>query len=98
MMQSIQSARQLYDLARSRGLTFRLIGPKRILIEGPADATEELDSAIDAELGNIIAIVEELSSDSMVVCVAQALLTQPKVRSSGRREAFQPHGTRSDER
>ena len=68
------SSLQLFDLARARGLSFTLVGPARVRIDGPRRAVEELNDQIDANAASLIAIVEEFASDPPAVSAAMIIL------------------------
>jgi hypothetical protein len=90
-MLSVRSALELFDVARSRGLTFQLVGPQKLRIEGPADTMFELNDEIDAHAAGLVAVAEEFATDSTIVIAAQALL-RPGARPRSSADAILQRG------
>jgi hypothetical protein len=96
MTSSVRSALELFDLARSRGLSFQFVGPQQLRIDGPADTMSELNDAFDAHAAGLVAVAEEFAVDSTIVIAAQAILAgfTPRARlGANALDALEPHGT-----
>lgn len=88
-----RSSLELFDSARRLGVTFQIIGPERLRIDGPPKAMRELDAAFDQHAAGLVAIAEEFATVSAPVAAAEAILldlcgSQPSRPTGG---ALQAH-------
>lgn len=83
------TALELYHRGVARGLSFHLVAPGMVGIDGPHSVIEEMDADIEAQAANLVAVVQEFAGDTFPVWSATEIIRQHTYarRAGGRRHA-----------